>query len=35
VLTLQGDLPSRVTETMRLRIEAFVDMLRWRKERSR
>jgi len=33
VLTLQGDLPSRVTETMRLRIEAFVDMLRRRKER--
>jgi benzoyl-CoA reductase/2-hydroxyglutaryl-CoA dehydratase subunit BcrC/BadD/HgdB len=27
VLTLQGDLPSRVTETMRIRIEAFIDML--------
>lgn len=34
VLTLQGDLPSRVTETMRVRIEAFLDMLARRKGRS-
>ena len=27
VLTLQGDLPSKVTETMEIRIEAFLDML--------
>ncbi|HSV97283.1 MAG TPA: 2-hydroxyacyl-CoA dehydratase family protein [Spirochaetota bacterium] len=33
VLTLQGDLPSRVTETVRLRVEAFVDMLHRRRER--
>lgn len=33
VLTLQGDLPSRVTETMRVRIEAFLDMLARRKGR--
>jgi benzoyl-CoA reductase/2-hydroxyglutaryl-CoA dehydratase subunit BcrC/BadD/HgdB len=33
VLTLQGDLPSLVTETMRIRIEAFLDMLSRRKER--
>ncbi len=33
VLTLQADLPSRVTETMRLRIEAFVDLLHRRRER--
>ncbi len=33
VLTLQGDTPSRVTETMRLRIEAFVDVLHRRKDR--
>ncbi len=31
VLTLQGDLPVRVTETMQVRIEAFVDMLRRKK----
>lgn len=31
VLTLQGDLPSRVTETMEIRLEAFTDMLRRRK----
>lgn len=31
VLTLQGDLPSRVTETMEVRIEAFLDMLTRRK----
>jgi benzoyl-CoA reductase/2-hydroxyglutaryl-CoA dehydratase subunit BcrC/BadD/HgdB len=35
VLTLQGDLPTRVTETMEIRIEAFIDMLIRRKERSR
>jgi benzoyl-CoA reductase/2-hydroxyglutaryl-CoA dehydratase subunit BcrC/BadD/HgdB len=35
VLTLQGDLPTRVTETMEIRIEAFIDMLMRRKERSR
>ncbi len=28
VLTLQGDLPTRVTETMKIRIEAFTDMLK-------
>ena len=33
VLTLQGDLPSRVTETMRVRIEAFLDMLARRRGR--
>jgi benzoyl-CoA reductase/2-hydroxyglutaryl-CoA dehydratase subunit BcrC/BadD/HgdB len=27
VLTLQGDLPTRMTETMKIRIEAFTDML--------
>ncbi len=34
VLTLQGDLPTRVTETMEIRIEAFLDMLHRRKERA-
>ncbi|HEY1406318.1 MAG TPA: 2-hydroxyacyl-CoA dehydratase [Spirochaetota bacterium] len=34
VLTLQGDLPTRVTETMEIRIEAFLDMLLRRKERA-
>jgi benzoyl-CoA reductase/2-hydroxyglutaryl-CoA dehydratase subunit BcrC/BadD/HgdB len=34
VLTLQGDLPSRVSETMGIRIEAFVDMLTRRKEKA-
>jgi benzoyl-CoA reductase/2-hydroxyglutaryl-CoA dehydratase subunit BcrC/BadD/HgdB len=34
VLTLQGDLPTRVTETMGIRIEAFLDMLTRRKERK-
>jgi benzoyl-CoA reductase/2-hydroxyglutaryl-CoA dehydratase subunit BcrC/BadD/HgdB len=34
VLTLQGDLPTRVTETMEIRIEAFVDMLVRRKEKQ-
>ena len=34
VLTLQGDLPTQVTETMRLRIEAFIDMLHRRRERG-
>jgi benzoyl-CoA reductase/2-hydroxyglutaryl-CoA dehydratase subunit BcrC/BadD/HgdB len=33
VLTLQGDLPSRVSETMGIRIEAFVDMLMRRREK--
>ncbi len=33
VLTLQGDLPSRLTETMRIRIEAFLDMLARKKGR--
>jgi benzoyl-CoA reductase/2-hydroxyglutaryl-CoA dehydratase subunit BcrC/BadD/HgdB len=31
VLTLQGDLPAKVTETMEIRIEAFIDMLARRK----
>jgi benzoyl-CoA reductase/2-hydroxyglutaryl-CoA dehydratase subunit BcrC/BadD/HgdB len=35
ILTLQGDLPSKVTETMEIRIEAFLDMLARRKERAR
>jgi benzoyl-CoA reductase/2-hydroxyglutaryl-CoA dehydratase subunit BcrC/BadD/HgdB len=35
ILTLQGDLPSKVTETMEIRIEAFLDMLARRKERVR
>ena len=34
VLTLQGDLPTKVTETMEIRIEAFLDMLVRRKERG-
>jgi benzoyl-CoA reductase/2-hydroxyglutaryl-CoA dehydratase subunit BcrC/BadD/HgdB len=34
VLTLQGDLPSCVTGTMEIRIEAFLDMLR-RRHRAR
>jgi benzoyl-CoA reductase/2-hydroxyglutaryl-CoA dehydratase subunit BcrC/BadD/HgdB len=34
VLTLQGDLPSRVSETMEIRIEAFLDMLARRKKKS-
>ncbi|MGL4368234.1 MAG: 2-hydroxyacyl-CoA dehydratase family protein, partial [Spirochaetota bacterium] len=34
VLTLQGDLPSRVTETVEIRIEAFIDMLMRRKRKS-
>ena len=33
VLTLQGDLPSKVTETMEIRIEAFLDMLARRKKK--
>ncbi|HDP80061.1 MAG TPA: 2-hydroxyacyl-CoA dehydratase, partial [Spirochaetes bacterium] len=35
VLTLQGDLPTRVTETMQIRIEAFIDMLDRRKKSRR
>jgi len=34
VLTLQGDIPSRVTEIMEIRIEAFLDMLYRRKEKK-
>jgi hypothetical protein len=34
VLTLQGDLPTKVTETMEIRNEAFLDMLVRRKERG-
>lgn len=34
VLTLQGDLPSRVTEIMQIRIEAFIDMLTRKKGRQ-
>jgi benzoyl-CoA reductase/2-hydroxyglutaryl-CoA dehydratase subunit BcrC/BadD/HgdB len=34
VLTLQGDIPSKVTETMEIRIEAFLDMLLRKKEKS-
>lgn len=33
VLTLQGDLPSLVTETLELRIEAFIDMLVRKKDK--
>lgn len=33
ILTLQGDLPSRVSETMGIRIEAFIDMLTRRREK--
>ncbi len=33
ILTLQGDLPTAVTETMEIRIEAFLDMLE-RKKRN-
>jgi len=33
VLTLQGDLPSLVTETLELRIEAFIDMLMRKKDK--
>jgi benzoyl-CoA reductase/2-hydroxyglutaryl-CoA dehydratase subunit BcrC/BadD/HgdB len=33
VLTIQGDLPTRVTETQEIRLEAFIDMLTRRKTR--
>ncbi len=33
ILTIQGDLPSRVTETMDIRIEAFLDILDYRKQK--
>jgi benzoyl-CoA reductase/2-hydroxyglutaryl-CoA dehydratase subunit BcrC/BadD/HgdB len=32
ILTLQGDIPSRVTETMDIRIEAFIDIISRRKK---